>query len=265
MQVTEKPNEVRADWLKEPPPEWERRLREISPITDRVSHLRFRWRDEDEQWALYQCTPAAMLSKDRVAQLSVHWSSLPTDQQQGRKALVTEYQFYMFRTHRVEASLFWILQGTRFIVGGTPYEYTERERKLLEAANEPSEPIPPGLLPNVPFDERVVRAIQARDRLLKYGGDLDALQKASTVAALKRDDEETEQEFRKRFLDWHHQNNAPAAEFMKWYGRREEAQYTLPPAPKNLANTVADFRDRYIETGIVAGAGHAASRILVPV
>lgn len=263
--VAERPNEVRPEWVKAPPAEWEHRLREISPITDRVSHLRFRWRADSEEWWLYACTPAQMLSAERLEQLSIHWSSLPKLQQQGRRTFVTEYQFYMFRTHRVDAMPFWVLQGSKYVTGGTPYAFTERERKLLDAVNEPSEPIPPGTLPNVPFDERVVAAIQARDRLVKFGGDLDAMLRASTADALKREEDETEQQFRKAFLGWQRTNNQASSEFMKWYYRQQESQDTLPPAPKHLANTVTAFADKYIATGVVDYAGQASSRLLVPV
>lgn len=256
--------EVKPEWRKAFPADWALRLREISPVTDRVSHLRERWREDTSEWWLYECTPAQMLTPGRVTQLSKHWSELPTAEQQGRKTFVTEYQFYMWQEHRVDVRPFWVLQGSKFVVGGTPYAFTEREQKLLEAANEPGEPIPPGTLPNIPFDERVVRAIQARDRLLKYGGDLDRMQKASAADALKREDSETEQEYRRRFLDWHKTNNAPSAEFMKWYLKQKESRDTLPPAPTNLANAITDFRDRYIETGHL-GAGPASSRLLIPV
>lgn len=253
LALEQRPAEAREEWLRTPPPEWERRLREISPIVDKTSHLRFRWRGDDEQWNLYECSPIGILSPSRIEQLSVHWSTLPKAQQQGRKTFVTEYQFWMFQTFRVDAGRFWILQGTEVLQGGTPFAFTERERKILEASHEEVEPIPPGILPNIPFDERVVKAILARDRLLKAGGDLDLLEKEQRPDHLKREDEQLEQDFRKAFLDWHHANNAPNAEFMAWYTRKKESEQTLPRAPRNLANRLSEWRDRYIETGHMVG------------
>lgn len=264
LAVTTRPNEVRAEWEVPFPSDWLRRLREISPVTDRVSHLHPRWRADFSEWWLYQATPAALLDAGRVAQLGVHWSSLPKAEQQGRKVFVTEYQFYMYRTARVDVVPFWILQGSRFLTGGTPYAFTAREQKLLSASGQPDEPIPPGTLPNVPFDERVVAAIQARDRVLKHGGSLDAMQKASTTDALKKDDEQTEREYREAFLAWNNTNNAASRDFLSWYYRQKESHDVLPPAPAGLANSVADFRDRYIESGSL-GAGPASSRLLIPV
>src|ERR1035437_3941261 len=103
MKVSERPQEARADWLKEPPLGWTRRLREISPIVDRTSHLRFRYRDDFAEWWLYDCLPAAMVSADRAEQFRIHWTQLPVGEQMGRRRCVTEYQFHMWRAHHVDA------------------------------------------------------------------------------------------------------------------------------------------------------------------
>lgn len=202
---------------------------------------------------MYEALPIALLSPGRITQLSTHWSALPKAEQQGRKTFVTEYQFWMFQRNRVDARRFWVLQGSQFVTGGTPYSFTDRERKILEASHEEVEPIPPGTLPNIPFDERVVRAILARDRLLKAGGDLDLLEKGNRPENLRREDEQLEQDFRREFLNWHHTQNLPKAEFMAWYTRKKESERTLPPAPRRLADAMAEWRDRYIETGHMVG------------
>lgn len=265
--VQARPGEAREEWLREAPREWTTRLREISPITDKTSHLRFRWRrnleEEGEgQWSIYECVPAQLLDAGRVEQLSVHWSTLPKAEQMGRKRFVTEYQFYMFQTHRVDVSLFWILQGTKHLTGGTPFSYTQRERRVLEASNEDVNPVPPGLLPNIPFDERVVRAIQARDRLIKAGMNLDAMEKQNRPDALRAEDEAIEREFRTAFLDWHHTENAACASFMSWFARRKEAVGLLPEGPKRETPSASDFRDTFINSGVALGATAPRSRAL---
>ena len=259
IEVQTAPLAPRADWLLAPPPAWEARLRSLSPITERLSHLRFRYRQDDEQWALYDCIPAAMLSPERVQQLSVHWTSLPKSEQRGRKSSVSEYQFYMFNTHRLAVSLYWILQGTEYLVGGTPFGFTPREERLMEAEGLSPEPFPPGTFPAIPFDERVVSVLGARDRLRKYGDRLDA---TSTVEGLEAEDRAAEREYRKQYLAWHHQQQAPTAEFFKWYTKTKESRSTLRPAQKGLANTLSDFKDQFIETGVLPQAGTASSRII---
>lgn len=248
--------EVRDEWVKPVPESWEKRLREISPVLDRTSHLRFRWRQATEQWELYECTPAILLSDGRVKQLTQHWSELPKSQQGGRKLFVSEYQHYMFRTHRVEASRFWVLQGDH---GGTPACYTEREERMLKAMNEPTEVPPPGLLPFAPFDERAVRAIQARDRLIKYDMNLDRMFKACDSEEQQREAEETEKDFRRTFLKWWREEMAPMSEFMKWYLRTSESDQTLPKATPEMANAVTQWKDHYIETGALLNAHTASS------
>lgn len=261
VQVTERPGEMRAEWGNAPPPEWEARLRQVSPVVDRTSHLRFRWFARYECWFLYECTPEGLLSPARVGQLREHWSSLPKSLQHGRQRTVTAYQFWMFRTHRVEARPFWVLQGSQVITTGTPYSFTHREERLLEAEELATEPIPPGTLPGIPFSESVVEALVARDRLLKVGGDLDRLEKQNRPEHQRAQDEITERLHRQTFLKWHNEAMKPCSEFMAWFARRKEAERALQPAPSGLANTLSDWRDRYIETGDI-GAGVAASRTI---
>lgn len=253
--------EILPEWTQAIPEGWESRLRQISPIAERTSHLRFRWRAKVSQWELYACTPKSMLSPERVEQLTVHWSELPKSQQHGRKQFVTEYQHYMFRTYGVEAQRFWVLQGE---LGGTPAVYTYREERLLQAVGAPDDPPPLGHLEACPFDERAVQAIQARDRLMQAGGDLDALEKQNTSQALQSEDSETEREFRKAFLKWWFVQMIPNSEFMKTYLRTKSADTTLRRATKAEADAATQFADHFVETGQVIGATHAGSRIVVP-
>lgn len=258
----------------EPPPEWSVRLRDISPITPATTHLRFRWFSEesvkalypdiatllDGVWVLYTCMPKHLLSPDRVEQLTVHWSSLPTDQQLGRRMYCTEYQHWMFATHGVEALPFWCLQGNR---GGTPAGLTPRERRTLDAMGqngEAAEPIPFGLLEPAPFDERAVSAIRARDALVKAGMDLERMDKARGVAALTAEDELIERDYRKEMVGWYQREMAPGVEFMKSFLRTKAADMALPKATHEQANAASVWRDQYIETGQMPLATMPSSR-----
>lgn len=249
--------EIRSEWVQQPPDGWEARLRAISPIVDRTSHLRFRYRVSVEQWELYECTPSHLLGADRVAQLTQHWSELPTDQQIGRKRFVTEYQHYMFRTHQVEVRRFWVLQGKQ---GGTPAAYTEREQKLLESVGESGDVPELGMFPACPFDERAVQAILARDNLLKSGYDLDVLAKSQRPSAMKAQDDENEKDYRKAFLGWWYQEMQPMSEFLKYYHRQKEAHMILAPGTADISNAVTQWRDHFIETGQVIGAETPSSK-----
>lgn len=255
----------RPEWVKPFPVEWMARLRDISPVSAVTTYLWPRWRETESEWWLYEAVPIALMTNDRREQLARHWSELPKDQQYARKRYVSEYQFWMFHTHQVDARPFWVLQGTKFITGGTPYSYTEREQRLLEANGEETEPIPPGTLPNVPFDERVVQAILARDRLLKVGGDLDRLLKENRPEHLRAADAEAEREYRKAFLKWNHQQNQPMSEFMKWYRTTEQGKRTLSDGRPIQTSGTAHWRDNYIEHGYVQTGTAKSRRVLVPV
>lgn len=255
--------QLRPEWTQAIPEGWDTRLRQISPIVDRMSHLRFRYRAQYAVWELYDCLPKALLSPDREAQLRTHWSDLPVDQQHGRKQMVTDYQHYMYHTHGVEARRFWVLQGE---LGGTPATYTHREQRLLEAVGAPDDPPPLGSLEPCPFDERAVKAIQGRDRLLTAGGDLDTMQKAHTGDNLKRDDDDAEREHRKAFLGWWFEQMLPMSDFMKTYLRTTEASQTLRKATRQEADAVTKWKDIFLDTGVLIGAGHADSyTVQVPV
>lgn len=246
------------------PDSWERRLREISPITDTTDHLRFRWREPSQSWLLpdrgvweiYSCMPRALATRERASQFERHWSELPPSDQAGRRRYVTSYQHFMWHQHGVDARRFWVLQGEG---GGTPAHFSHRESRLLEAEGWLAEPFPLGTFPPCPFDERSVLAILGRDRLVQLDMDLDALARSQRPDYLKALDKETEKEFRKKFLGWWMQQIRPQAEFLQSYLRKSESDMTMRRATKEEANLVTDWRDRYIETGTVNRAGNVST------
>lgn len=255
-----------------PPETWERRLREdCSPVRGNLSALRFRrfdphpsWKDSPFNlhpqrpiWALYSCTPRERIHPDRAEQFRLHWSELPSEKQAGRRAMVSDYQHYMWHVHGVEARPFWLLQGEW---GGTPTLYTPREKRYLDAVGAESEPFPVGTFGACPFDERAVRQILKRDRLVQSCNHYDALEKMDRPEAMKAEDEAAELAFRETYLDTMSELIAPSVEFMKSQkGRRESAEY-LPPAPAGLNQTLATWKDVFLETGRLPGVAAAPHR-----
>lgn len=243
------------DFYAEAPASWEQRLREISPDLPGVDHLRFRRFDPHESWnhpekpiwMLYACKPIAMVDRDRAAQFEKHWSELGTEGEQvARRSVVSNYQHFMWHAHGLYVRPFWILQGP---AGGTPAKYSERERRYLDAVGAFSEPFPIGFFPAVPFDERAVRQITMRDRLLKACNNFDALEKMERPAAKQAEDDAAEAEFRRQYLATWGEMVQPQVEFMKSYLKKSEATMALPDAPEGLANTVAQWKDHWLETG----------------
>jgi hypothetical protein len=259
------------EWERPAPEGWERRLREISPITEKLSHLRFRFREPDQewfhadrgQWMLYSCTPRALIDRDRAEQFLLHWSELSPEKQVGRKSVVSDYQHFMWHVHGVEARPFWILQGEW---GGVPAKYSRMEKRYLDAMNAVSDELPLGFLPACQFDERAVRAIQKRDRLVQAGMRLEELERINGLLALAAVDQAAEEAFRKTFLDEWIETMKPQADFMRHWLSRSENRECLPAAPAGLSSTISMWQDEYVKTGTVIGAKVAASRaVQVPV
>lgn len=272
---------TRPEFYAEPPGAWERRLREISPVLPNTAHLRFRkfdprpdWGESpfNEQpdrplWAIYRAVPRALVHPDRAAQFERHWSELISkeDESQGRmtgaavarKALVSDYQHFMWHTAGLEVSPVWLLQGP---MGGTPLCYTPRQVAYLRGVGAETTPLAPGLLTPCVFDERSVAAILKIDRLIQADNNFDALEKMDRSDAKKADDEAAERLYRETYLDTMAALIAPNIEFMKTQRGKAEVNEYLPPAPKGLENTLATWKDVFKETGQMIGVGHATTR-----
>lgn len=266
------------DFFAEAPASWERRLREISPVLPGVDHLVFRrfsphetWNHpERPQWVLYSARPIALVEKGRAAQFATHWSDIPlehlTDEcpfpggaREARKAVVSNYQHYMWHACGLYVTPFLILQGEW---GGTPAKYTEREKRYLDGAGAMSEVPPIGFFPACPFDERVVAQVTARDRLLKACNRFDDLEKMDRPLAKQAEDEAAELSFRETYLKTWAAIVQPQAEFMQSYLRKSESHQALPAAPVGLANTVARWKEHFLETGQILDANTPMNRRL---
>lgn len=271
---------VLAEFFVPAPAEWERRLREISPITSNLSHLRFRKfepRDdwlfpERPIWALYACTPRHMVEPMTAEGYDKHWSEFslhpesefPESEQVAQRRMVSDYQHFMWHTQGVMPRLFWLLQGTW---GGTPAKYTKRETAYLRGSGALTEPFPIGWFPGCPFDERAVKAILTRDRLMQHGNNLDELEKSNRSDLMKAEDDLAEMTYRETVLDSLAVLHAPAIEFMKsQLGKEEftdaEISGLIKPAPTGLDRTLSSWKDVYKETGSMPGVGYAAVRKL---
>jgi hypothetical protein len=256
---------LRPEFFREAPDDWVRRLREISPITESLSHLRFRywephesWNHKEGVWTLYACTPHHMVHPERREQLEKHWSELPGNLRAGRKAMVSDYQCFMWRHYRVDAKPFLILQGD----GGTLAHYSPREKRYLDGAGVLSDPFPLGFFKPCPFDNRVMETIWKRDRLVKACNRLDELEKMDRPEALKAEDEEAEKVFRETYLDTMLEILQPQVEFMKWFLGKSESESVFRPAPEGTANAVSQWKDHFVEHGAVIGAGAAKMKKL---
>ena len=230
------------------PAEWEARLRELSPISPDHSWLYGAWLNIAQRWVLYECVPYGLIPESKRLQLggTPYWE-MPKHLRAGRKQAVSAFQWEMYRTHKVWARPFWVIQGND---GGTPAQYSEMEEAILQAKGIDTEPPEAGSLPYAPWDGRVETQIRSRDRLIKLRQRLDRLRATSDTDALKAEQVLAEEEFRKTFWSWWEESMQPQAEFWAWYTAREEAQH-LPIQRSSVAeqNAAEDAKDVYLETG----------------
>lgn len=286
------------EFYAQAPDSWERRLREISPILPNTSHLGFRkfepdlpynpdipsWaQDTRGDWffpdrpiyAIYRRTPRHLVEKDVAAMFDRHWSEValhpespyPESEQVAHRAMVSDYQHFMWHTVGVRVTPFLLLQGTW---GGTVMKYTKREKAYLRGSGAVDEPFPIGWFPACPFDERTVKLVLERDRLIQAGNRFDELEKENRPEWKKAEDDAAELLYRETVLDSLAVLNAPAIEFMKSQQAREEFADAeragfIPPPPKGLDRTLASFRDVFKETGRMPMVSAASMRKLHPV
>jgi hypothetical protein len=253
------------EFYREPPPEWEKRLREVSPIVSDTDHLRLRWFEghpswnhpDRGQWMLYAARPLRLVEPSRAEQFKKHWSELPNTEQVGRHAVVSDFQHFMWHSQGLYVRPFLILQGES---GGTPAKYSETEIAFLDSSDCVSEPFPIGFFPACPFDERVVKTIALRDRMLKCANDYAEMAKLDTPGSMKAEDDAAQRVRRETYLDTWRVMIQPQVEFMQHFLKRSENREMLPAAPAGLANAVGQWREHYLEHGVVIGSNPAIQR-----
>ena len=235
---------ARALMAKPVPPEWERELREISPIRDGHSHLVFAWKEppgepDRARWCLYEAFPEPLVGTERLMHLqSAPYWTLPTkDERHAQAQIVSAYQWEMYRRYRVDVRPFWCLQGTE---GGTPFHLDNIEVRYLRMMGLPDYPLPMGALPYAPWDNRAKQRVLERDRLYRLG-QLAASTTAEKAAA--------EKVFRQRFFDWFSETMGPQSELFAWCSKHEDADRVYARQTREEAMAAADARDVFIETG----------------
>lgn len=183
---------------REVPPEWETRLREISPKTDTHSWLAFRWFAEAQRWLLYECVPIQFVTDNTLIDDLAQGAD--PDSPEGQDVLVSRYQQEMFRKHRVHARPCWVIQGNN---GGHHAVYDKATQEDHRRLGLPLEPPKPGSMPYAPFDERVVRQLVEMSKLVRFKNDFGEFKRRfGTVEGQKREAANALREARERYVKW---------------------------------------------------------------
>ena len=186
---------------REPPAEWVRRLREISPISAEHSWLHLLWHEDAERWMCYEMIPERFITPDLLAEfrgpdpdtiptLKVHDTYTNELVAEMRTTWITPRQWRLFQQFRCEARPSWVIQGTK---GGHLYVYDEATKELCKACQLPMEPPKAGLaepdetkrLPYAPFDERVVVQLIRMNKLVALKNDLGEFRRRHTGAGYR--------------------------------------------------------------------------------
>lgn len=246
------------------PPEWERELREVSPVSDTTSYLLFAWKQhpmhpDRARWCLYEAIPDALILPGRRAELaSAPYWTLPKHERAGQAMVVSAYQWMMYHDHRVDVRPFWCLQGE---TGGTPLSYDALERKYRRLLRQPVDPLAVGDLPYTGWDRRVRDAVLARDRLLKLGS-LQAM-RDMTAEEWDRWQAEREKAFRTALWDTMAERLRPNAELLGRILRDEGHNPNRRAETREEADAASVARDYFIEFGRVPDPREFANRSLL--
>lgn len=257
---------VHRHWSMEFPREWYQRLREISPITPVISWLEPRWfpmrlenGGDGGRWLLYECAPVRSLPisqrldiEDMLGGVPPRFMDTSTESKRRSKAVrlmfADDWQCEMYRLHDVWARQLWILQGD---TGGHPLQYEEAEQKILQLHGYPTDPPAVGELPFAPFDERVVRQMQRRNRLIQVGNDLHELKRTATGAAVESEWADAQKDYRRQYVQFLEDQQQPQVEFLKDFSRTTECRGIIPAMSRGEMDAADQAKDLYIDTGDV--------------
>jgi hypothetical protein len=204
---------------------------------------------------LHECVPEELIRDDDAFGQSIlaalrleRPSTLPIARRVSRETVVNDFQWEMYRTHRVWARELWILQGES---GGHATRYEPEEQKLMQLHGLPTDPPALGELCYAPFDSRVVLQLQRRNRLIRFGNDLHALRQSGSAAAMNAEFKAFEKDYRTQYLAFLREQSHARADLTTWFSGKSDHRDIIPAATADEIRAAAQFEETYIDTGSV--------------
>jgi hypothetical protein len=215
------PVKLRKLHRRDVPKEWEERLREISPPTDRFSWLKLvwepghPWESPVDRFFIYQMVPERAVEEGILEQLRDYpppsemgnrFDPYMVNEETGQMGkfvnnpdcLITERAWHLYRETKCWGRPFWVIQGNG---GGHKRWFSPVEQKFLKLAGLPQDPPVPGSLPYADFDDRVMARLREHDMLLGHQAPLR--RKKSLLSGIKNERYEQEEErFRTELVKW---------------------------------------------------------------
>lgn len=264
--------EIVKTWDREWPEAWETALRSFSPISREMPWLAGRWfpmrREINGVWQdcgrylLSECVPVEILPDETTTQQEMKAdllrllngpkpSSLPREVRPGVEVLVNDYQWEMYRKYNVHARELWVIQGD---AGGHATYYDPTEQEIRRIHGLPVDPPALGDLSYAPFDNRVIRQMERRNRLVACNMTLQQLRASGSAAALAAEIEEAEQRARAEFIRFITEQSRASADLITWYSGKSDHRDDLPAATPAEISSASAFAEQYVETGHIPTA-----------
>jgi hypothetical protein len=229
-------------WDRPVPPEWESRLREISPISDVHSWLCLKFHPAVERWMVYEMVPDQYIDPGFRAELE---GPHPHTLEEWAR-ICTPWQWEAYRTYRVHARPCWIIQGSH---GGHKVTFDAADQELCRAAGLPPEPPAFGSLPYAPFDERVVEQLVRRNKLVQAKNDLaEFRRKHGNTEGFKRTYRDALEKARAQYVAFVNQQFADGDEHFKKAYQVGELEHA-PRTEDDFVEKEERQDEKYIKTG----------------
>lgn len=233
---------------------WERELRAISPIVEKVSHLRAYWYRAGMRWVLYDCIPLALIPDDEtllnptMSGAEFHHAvrgKPPREMTDAEDSPISDLQHAFANRYRVYACPFWVMQGDS---GGHQVRFSPWQQNVLIAKGLTAEAPTIGELPPCPFDQRVIRHLHHLNRLHQFNDRLDLLQASATKAGADAEMDRIQREIRESEMAFIEAQMQPIVEMSSSLHSKSAHQDQLIHLPGQAAAAV-DAYAQYRETG----------------
>jgi len=267
------PRQTFPTLVKRPvPKEWDERLAEFSPTTNRMQWLKiihepgYPWEPVD-RFIIYEMMPAEFMEKvphgtDTLLSMVLEQLQHPVPPSEmggyydhalqeyvaNPDCLITTRAWDLFRETACWGRPYWIIKGT---TGGHKREFSQVEQKLLRLHGLPSDAPAAGALPFAEFDDRVMSQLRGQDMLRGVHDRLSST-RATTAAQGQLRQERLEREFREaliKFLFAQVADVAPAVHksLVAMDAPRSNAD------PRTVERLAEEAEEAFIETGRTDG------------
>lgn len=244
-------------WSREAPEDWKHELYAIGgPPSVQAAYLDLVWwpgephtsgaqRQDVQRWCVVECLPLAALTRTHrhAAQArdllkALHgpppstlrtWAVKNGHRVIQSRALVSQWQWELFRSTGCYVVPYWVIQGTH---GGHLWMFPPAYQLLLRMSGRPLSPPAPGSLPYAPWDNRV-RAQLGRERTLREWLERQQMTRDRTQKTAqdhKREDVALEKEGRRQLLAWLDEQMGLASDALGTHLAKQD----LPTTPEGV-------------------------------